>query len=395
MDPSPRTSRASLPPESRLRLMVCRILLAASMALFGLFAIGWLTGRATWMSAGCGGGFLCLALATGGIPALRRWSFTAWILAAVAAGMCRPEWFLGYGDFRFASLFVPILQVIMFCMGTTLSIDDFARVARMPAGIGVGLVCQFTIMPLVGFGLASSFGLPPEIGAGIVLVGASPGGLASNVMAFVAKADVAMSVTMTAVATLMAPIMTPLLMKLLAGQLIAVDAWGMMWSMTKMVLLPVIGGVIFHHTVYHHFRRLERLMPLLSMVGIIIMTVLTVAKGRDNLFETGLLLMLACFLHTSCGLGLGYLICTLLRLDPNVRRTIALEVGMQNSGMAAAVAGTLNKVATLGLAPIVFGPIMNTTASALANYWRNHPIEESEAHEDISPPPVSLETGRK
>lgn len=392
MDTPQNDTSTDRPPSPVLWLRCCQLLLAVSAALFVLFAAGWLGGNTVWMTTGCGGGFICLGLAGGGIPALRQWTFTLWILAAVAVGMCWPQWFLGYGDFKFTTLFVPILQLIMFCMGTTLSIEDFARVSEKPTGVGVGLVCQFTIMPLVGFALASVFGLPPEIGAGIVLVGSSPGGLASNVMAFVAKADVAMSVTMTAVATLVAPVMTPLLMKLLAGQLITVDAWGMMWSMTKMVLLPVMGGVIFHHAIYHRYRWMERLMPVLSMVGIIIMTVLTVARGRDNLFETGLLLMLACFLHTSFGLALGYLVCTLLRLDPNTRRTIALEVGMQNSGMAAAVAGTLQKVATLGLAPIVFGPIMNTTASAVANYWRNHPTEDPPAHEDRSNPPVSLET---
>ncbi len=371
---------------------ISRLMVAPAAGLTALFCIGWIQGDASWMATGLSGAFCCLGLAAGGIPVLRRWAFTIWILAAVAVGMCWPTLFLRYGTFEYTTLFVPILQVIMFCMGTTLSIDDFARMARMPQGIGLGLLCQFTIMPLVGCSLAYSFGLPPEIGAGIVLVGSSPGGLASNVMAFIAKADVAMSVTMTAVATLAAPLLTPLLMKLLAGQLISIDAWAMMWNMTKMVLLPIIGGVIFHHTIYHRFRRLDRVMPFLSMLGIIAMTVLTVARGRDNLFETGLLLMLVCFLHTTAGLVLGYLVCTLFRLDPNSRRTIAFEVGMQNSGMAAAIAGTLQKVATLGLAPIVFGPIMNTTASFLANYWRNHPTMEAEPHEDQCTPTFSSET---
>ncbi len=382
------------PAQHRLQ-PVCGVLLVASAALFAGSLAGWFRSDAQWTAGGAGGGFLCLAVAAGGFPALRRWSFTCWILAAVAVGLAWPQWFIEWRGFRYTNLFVPILQVIMFCMGTTLSINDFARVTRMPAGVGVGLLCQFTIMPLVGFALAMSFGLPPEIAAGVILVGSSPGGLASNVMAFIARADVAMSVTMTAVATLMAPMMTPLLMVLLADELIPIDALAMMWGMTKMVLLPVIGGVIFHHTVYQHFRWLERLMPVLSMLGIIIMTVLTVARGRDNLLETGMLLMLVCFLHTACGLTLGYLVCTLLGLDPKTRRTIALEVGMQNSGLATAVASELQRVATLGLAPIVFGPIMNLTASTLANYWRNHPVQETESHEDSSASPVSFETGRR
>ena len=290
-------------------------------------------------------------------------------------GMTFPGWFIGIGDFKFTSLFVPILQLIMFCMGTTLSVGDFARVIRMPAGVGVGLVCQFTVMPFVGFGLVKVFGLPPEIAAGVILVGVSPSGLASNVMAFIAKADVAMSVTMTAVATMLSPLITPFLMKWLAGAMIEIDAWKMMWGMTKMVVIPVIAGLAFHHLVYHRAQWLDRVMPLVSMIGIMVMTVLTVAIGRDNLIAMGAILILVCFLHTTSGYLLGYLICRGLQLEKQTCRTIALEVGMQNSGMAAGIAGSMNKVATLGLAPIVFGPIMNTTASAIANWWRTHPAD--------------------
>ena len=268
----------------------------------------------------------------------------------------------------------------MFCMGTTLSVGDFARVLRMPGGILIGMVCQFSIMPLVGFGLATAFGFPPEIAAGIVLVGSSPSGLASNVMAYIAKADVAMSVTLTAMATLMAPLMTPLLMKLLAGQMIEIDALQMMWNITKMVVLPIIGGVAFHHGVYHRVAWLDRVMPFLSMLGIIVMTVLTVAIGRDKLLELGIILIMVCFLHTTAGFSLGYLVCRIMGLDTIRCRTIALEVGLQNAGMASGIAATLHKVATLGLAPIVFGPVMNTTASALANWWRIHPPKERAEH---------------
>jgi BASS family bile acid:Na+ symporter len=305
---------------------------------------------------------------------LRKWAFTISIATAVVVGMTYPTWFLGVGEFKFTRLFVPILQVIMFCMGTTLSIGDFLRVFRMPTGVFVGLICQFTIMPLVGFSLAWGCGFPPEIGAGVVLVGSSPSGLASNVMAYIAKADVAMSVTMTAIATLLAPIMTPFLMKMLAGQMIEIDAWAMMWSITKMVLIPVLGGLAFHHAFYQRAAWLDRAMPFVSMVGIIVMTVLTVAIGRDNLLQMGVLLILVCLVHCTAGYLLGYLVCWMLRLEKNSCRTIALEVGMQNSGMAAGIAATLGKVATLGLAPIVFGPIMTTTASVVANWWRTHPV---------------------
>jgi len=284
-------------------------------------------------------------------------------------------WFIGIGDFKFTRLFVPVLQIIMFAMGTTLSAADFARVFKMPGGVLIGLACQFTIMPLVGFGLAHAFGLPPELAAGLVLVGASPSGLASNVMAFIAKANVAMSVTMTAFATLLAPLITPLLMKTLAGEMIAIDVPAMMWSMTKIVLLPVLAGLVFHHLVFHRFKWLDRVMPVVSMVGIMVMTVLTVAIGHDKLLQIGLLLIIACLIHCTAGFVLGYFVCKLLRRDVLTCRTIALEVGLQNAGMASGLAASMGKVATLGLVPIVFGPVMNITASTIANWWRNHPAE--------------------
>jgi BASS family bile acid:Na+ symporter len=279
--------------------------------------------------------------------------------------------------FRFTSLFIPVLQMIMFAMGTTLSMGDFTRVFKMPVGVLIGLVLQFTIMPFVGFGLAYSFGLPPEIAAGLVLVGCSPSGLASNVMAFIAKANVAMSVTMTAFSTLFAPLLTPLLMRALAGELVEIDVPAMMWSMTKIVLLPVLAGLIFHHLIYHRLKWLERVMPMVSMVGILIMTVLTVAVGRDKLLQVGPLLIVACVIHSTAGFGLGYGVCRLLGRDKLTCRTIALEVGLQNSGLAAGLAKDLGKVATLGLVPIVFGPVMNVIASSLANWWKAHPTDSS------------------
>jgi len=167
-------------------------------------------------------------------------------------------------------------------------------------------------------------------------------------------------------------------MKLLAGEMIEVDTASMMWSITKMVIIPIVGGLAFHHWFLGRARWLGRVMPLISMVGIIVMTVLTVAIGRDNLLELGIVLIVVCFLHSTAGYILGYLVCRILRLDELTCRTISLEVGLQNSGMASGIAATLDKVATLGLAPIVFGPIMNTSASALANYWRTHPVDDEE-----------------
>lgn len=349
------------------------------------FGVAFLSDRTTWMGPAVASGFLCLALAAStGQGTLKQLAFTIWIATGVAVGMAFDKWLLrfppqfpGLAGREMSVVFIPVLQIIMFAMGTTLSVGDFTRVFKMPTGVVIGLVCQFTIMPLVGLGLAHSVGLSPEIAAGLVLVGCSPSGLASNVMAFIAKANVAMSVTMTAFSTMLAPLLTPILMKTLAGEMVEIDVPAMMWSMTKIVLLPVLAGLVFHHLIYHRLKWLERGMPLVSMVGILIMTVLTVAVGRDKLLQVGPLLIVACAIHSTAGFGLGYLACRLLGRDRLTCRTIALEVGLQNSGMAAGLAKELGKVATLGLAPIVFGPVMNVIASTLANWWRAHPADEA------------------
>ncbi len=352
-----------------------RLFLGLSAASGVAFVMAWATGRTPWIGPTLTGCFLVLALAASINAKLQHVAFTLWIAAGVALGMSFPRWFIGLGDFKFTSLFVPILQVIMFGMGTTLSVADFARVFRMPGGILAGVACQFTIMPLIGFILAHTCGFPPEIAAGLVLVGVSPSGLASNVMAYIAKANLAMSVTMTAASTLLAPLLTPLLMRLLAGEMIEINVPAMMWSITKIVLIPVLGGLVFHHLFYHRFRWLDRVMPMISMVGIFIMTVLTVAPGRDNLLQMGTRLIIACFLHSTAGFILGYWVCRVLGMDKLTCRTISLEVGLQNAGMASGIAAELKKVATLGLAPIVFGPVMNIAASTIANWWRNSPVE--------------------
>ncbi len=346
-----------------------------------VFVVACFTGQIAWIGPALTGCFLSLALAAStGQGILKQLAFTIWIATGVVVGMSFNKWFITFppqfpqlGGREMSVVFIPVLQVIMFAMGTTLSVGDFTRVFKMPTGVLIGLVCQFTIMPFVGFGLAYAFNLPPEIAAGLVLVGCSPSGLASNVMAFIAKANVAMSVTMTAFSTLLAPLLTPVLMKMLAGEMVEIDIPAMMWSMTKIVLLPVLAGLVFHHLIYHRLKWLDRVMPLVSMVGILIMTVLTVAIGRDKLMQVGPLLIVACMIHSTAGFTLGYFVCRLLGRDQLTCRTIALEVGLQNSGMAAGLAKSLGKVATLGLVPIVFGPVMNIIASILANWWRTHP----------------------
>ncbi|MFK7934057.1 MAG: bile acid:sodium symporter family protein, partial [Saprospiraceae bacterium] len=178
---------------------------------------------------------------------MKNLTFTISIFIAVAAAMYSPNTFLQIGDFNTKQLIIPLLMLIMFGMGTAMSIQDFMNVIRMPKGVLVGLMCQFTIMPFIGFGLAYWSDFPPEIAAGIILVGCSPSGLASNVMAYLSGANLALSLTLTAVATLLAPLVTPTLMKLLADQLVPIDFWAMLISMLKIVILPVVAGLLFNH----------------------------------------------------------------------------------------------------------------------------------------------------
>ncbi len=311
---------------------------------------------------------------------LKKFAYTIWIFAAVTVSMNYPEVFSQVGDFDLKKLIVPLLQIIMFGMGSQLSLKNFADVITMPRGVVIGIICQFSIMPLVGFSIAKLLGFPPEIAAGIILVGSSPSGLASNVMSFIAKANLALSVTLTAVATFLAPLVTPALMKVLAGQFVPVDFREMMLSITKIVIIPIVIGLAFNELLLKRFvqeRRavLDRLLALLSMVGIAVIITIITAAGRDSLLTIGLALILACLLHNLAGYGLGYTFCKLIRMDEQSCRTIALEVGMQNGGLASGIALEMGKVATVGLAPAVFGPMMNITGSSLATWWRGRSEE--------------------
>lgn len=306
---------------------------------------------------------------------LQKIYFSLMIIAAVGIAMIAPEPFVRWGAFETKALIIPLLQLIMFGMGTVISVQDFRGVIQMPKGVLVGVFCQFSIMPLVGYAIASTFGFPAEIAAGIILVGTSPSGLASNVMTYLSRGNLALSVTLTAVATLLAPLLTPVLMQNLAGQLIPIDTWGMMWSITKIVILPVMLGLAFNHYFQGRLPWLDRAMPIVSMLGIGLIIVIITANGRDSLLEVGLLLILACFIHNISGYLLGYWSCRLLGMAERDCRTIALEVGMQNSGLASGIAVDLGKIATVGLAPAVFGPLMNITGSSLAMWWRGQPVE--------------------
>jgi len=273
--------------------------------------------------------------------------------------------------------------LIMFGMGTELSLKDFATVLRAPKGVIIGIVCHYTIMPLVGFGVAHLFNFPPEIAAGIILIGCCPSGLASNVMCYLAKANLALSVSVTAISTILAPFLTPLLMKLLGGSYVEVDFWGMVWDITKIVILPIVAGLAFHYLVRGKMKWLDKAMPFVSMIGIGLVLVIITANGRDNLLKVGGLLMIATFIHNMAGYFLGYWSARIMKFPERDCRTIALEVGMQNAGLAAALAKSMGKVATTGLASVIFGTMMNVTGSSLASWWHHRDPNKEKGKETV------------
>lgn len=317
--------------------------------------------------------FAVLALGFSGYKNLNGLVFTTMIFAGVSAALYYPDLFTVIGGFKLTILIIPLIQIIMFGMGTTMSVKDFALVFKTPKGVLIGVSAQLLIMPIVGFALAKLSNFPPEIAAGIVLIGCSPSGVASNVMAYLAKANVALSITITSIATLLAPFLTPLLMKLLAGEFIEIDILTMMWSITKMIILPIGAGLLFNKLRGDGAKWLDRAMPFVSMLAIgIIITIIT-AAGRDSLLDIGGILMPLVLVHNLFGYSLGYGFAKLFKMPEQDARTIAIEVGMQNGGLASGIANSIGKIATMGLAPAVFGPLMNVTGSILASYWHKKP----------------------
>ena len=355
----------------------------AAVILFLVFVVTTCQKMHNWSGCSLALFFLSLAIAFRASKMLKGYWYSVVILAVATVAMYFPQYFKTVGG-REASFFIPILlQTIMFGMGTELSLKDFAQVMRMPKGVIVGIVCHYTIMPLVGFAVAHLFNFPGEIAAGIILIGCCPSGLASNVMCYLAKANLALSVSVTTVSTLLAPFLTPLLMKLLGGSYVAIDLWAMVWDITKIVIIPIAAGLAFHYIVRGKLKWLDKAMPVISMVGIALVLLVITAAGRDNLLKVGGLLIAATFIHNMAGYFLGYWSARVLKFPEKDCRTIALEVGMQNAGLASALAKGRGKIATVGLASVIFGTMMNVTGSSLATWWHNRtPADESAEGKD-------------
>jgi len=321
--------------------------------------------------------FLFLGIAFRGSSKLKGFSYAAMIFAVVSAAMYYPQYFAHVGSFKLSTLIIPLLQIIMFGMGCELSLKELRTVIKMPKAIAVGVICHYTIMPLIGFLLASVFNFPKEIAAGVILVGCCPSGLASNVMSYLARANLALSVAVTAVSTLLAPVLTPLLMHLLAGKFITIHFWDMAWDTTKIVIIPIFAGILFDFLLRGRLKWLDKLMPIISMVAIGVIILVITSAGRESLLQVGPLLVLAVLIHNVTGYIMGYWISRLLGFKEKECRTISLEVGMQNAGLASGLAIAMGGVATIGLAPAIFGPLMNVSGSSLATWWNGRmPVEK-------------------
>lgn len=232
----------------------------------------------------------------------------------------------------------PMLGVIMFGMGLTLSPQDFRIVFSRPKDIIIGCLAQFTIMPLLALGLSWAFALPKELALGVILVGCCPGGTASNVITYLAKGDLALSVGMTATSTLLAPLITPLLVWLLAGTMVEVDTIGMLLSIVYVVIAPIVVGLIFQRYLPKFTKEIVPYLPAFSSIAIALVVGIIVAHNADRLLVGGMIVVLVVVLHNLCGLSLGYVIGRLLGLAEPKKRAISIEVGMQNSGLASSLA---------------------------------------------------------
>ena len=254
----------------------------------------------------------------------------------------------------------PLLGVIMFGMGLTLKAEDFKVVFSRPRDVLVGCLAQFTVMPLLAFALTKIFRREPALAIGVILVGCCPGGTASNVITYLAKGDLALSVGMTAVSTLLAPVLTPLLVWLLAGETVDVDVVGMLLSILWVVILPIALGLLVNRFWPRTTEQASAYLPALSTLAICVIVLIVIAANAHKLLDGGLVILLVVVLHNVCGLGAGYLIGTLLRLTPAKRRAISVEVGMQNSGLA-------SSLATLHFAAYPLA----TIPGALFSVWHN------------------------
>ena len=287
------------------------------------------------------------------------------VLAVAALALFLPE----SVSFIKTSYVNTLLGIVMFGMGLTLKANDFKVVFSRPKDVIVGCIGQFTIMPLLAFLLAKLFHLPTELAVGVILVGTCPGGTSSNVMTYLAKGDVALSVGMTSVSTILAPFLTPLLTYMLAGQTVDVDMMSMFLSIVKVVILPIVLGGLIQKFFSSLTEKLVKILPLVSVTAIVAIVAAVVSANAAKIMTSGALILAVVILHNCCGYGLGYAIGKVLKLDMAKCKAVAIEVGMQNSGLATSLAATHFAQYPLATIPgAVFSVWHNISGAIFANF---------------------------
>ncbi|MFC1561241.1 bile acid:sodium symporter family protein [Candidatus Latescibacterota bacterium] len=374
-------------------------------------------------------------------PLLKGVSFTFQIFAFVSFTMYFPQLFTNWG-FNTSVLIVPSVQLIMFGMGTKLSISDFVREFKRPQNIITGSVLIYTIMPLAALLIIKVTEFPAEVAAGIILIGACPAGAASNVMTYLAKGNIALALSITSLSTLIAPVVTPFIMKIFAGRLMDVNFLNMMISILNMIFVPIGAGLIANKILFGKAEILkkagpmvalsigcmiigiisifipfsenlqalqsglvlvsiligiviitkvivdamngpenwmDRVLPILSLTAIMMYIIIVAAHNKDTLLNIGAAVFIAAIAHNFLGFILGYSAAKVLRLNERDTRTFTIEVGLKNSGLGVGLAFDVLKSQSASLASLIFGTWMNISGSTLANYWRLHPPKDAES----------------
>ncbi|HSJ39307.1 MAG TPA: bile acid:sodium symporter family protein [Planococcus sp. (in: firmicutes)] len=293
--------------------------------------------------------------------------FAVWVILFALLAFFFPAAFLGFGSY-----ITILLGVVMFGMGLTLKPVDFKIIFKSPLPVVIGVAAQFLVMPFAAFGIAYLLKLPPELAAGLVLLGCVPGGTASNVMVYLAKGNLALSVAMTSLSTLMAPVMTPLLLLLLAGQWLPVNPVSMFLSIIQVIIIPITLGILVQRFFPKTVAKSISVVPLISVAAILIIVSAVTAANAQNVISSGFIVFFAVFLHNSFGLALGYLTAMAMGLNETDRRAITLEVGMQNSGLGVALAAA--HFSPLAALPSVWAAIWhNISGPILATIWSKKP----------------------
>lgn len=308
------------------------------------------------------------------LAALSRFAgntFAFWVLLAALAAFFEPDWFRPA-----ATAIVPLLGLIMFGMGLTLKTEDFREVGKQPLRVAIGVIAQFSLMPLLAWALCQAFALPAEIAVGVILVGCCPGGTASNVMTWLARGDLALSVAITAVTTLAAPLVTPTLIWLLASAWLPVKFGALFFSIVQVVLLPIALGLLAQRLLGRRVQQAVAVLPLVSVLSIVIIVAAVVAVSQAKIAESGLLIMAVVMLHNSLGLLFGYFTGRLFGLPLAQRKTLSIEVGMQNSGLGAALASA--HFSPLAAVPSALFSVWHNISGALLATWFRRMPEDAE-----------------